>query len=530
METTEIYDCCRYGLLMNQCWSSSSDGSVSSSDESESINDDSSDNDSGDSESEGEYSSTSSKCDYEAESDEENEEESSSSTDGGNLNEDDIGVENDSSSSVRDLLVRSQKPFVGIQNPGALCYLISSVQLLARSQPLRRMILNFQLPCVRNDCPFHCRAQLPTMPVECDPKLFGDISCFSQLQLLFSALSSNETFPKVIDQLSIIPLTRSITCFDGSRLRVSVQRDASDILSILLNVIHRVYDRYKSWNRGYESCEFHTLFGGHLNNRIFVSKSVFELGNVIDVRTSQLEKNRHEKFYFVSVDVGNGITSLEQSLSHFTREEELTMSWQVSLKESNIQDVAIAEASSLEDNLMSGPTKTRMKLPTIKHTLFNSAPQTLVLHLKRFEYDFTMAKTVKIDDHFDVPMTLNLASLLDPLLSSDLSSNESLGTESMVFIYRLVGIIIHQGTASSGHYFCLLFTSQNITEPPTAASNDAEDSSARHLTDYGSEILRAESPVQSWWKLDDDRVKCIDIEAVREICRTNAFLLLYEKT
>ena len=61
----------------------------------------------------------------------------------------------------------------------------------------------------------------------------------------------------------------------------------------------------------------------------------------------------------------------------------------------------------------------------------------LFFQLKRFAFDSTSMQWTKINSYFSFPELLDLSSL-----SIDGSC-----------IYRLQGIIVHQGTISSGHYY-----------------------------------------------------------------------------
>ena len=118
----------------------------------------------------------------------------------------------------------------------------------------------------------------------------------------------------------------------------------------------------------------------------------------------------------------------------------------------------------------------------------------MILHLKRFDFDMEALKRLKINDLYEFPMLLNMepytaefisnAEQQHPGLSetpdadspqvaaSSSSSVGQVGAESVVdfasedlslipeekrmFWYRLVGVIVHTGTADSGHYYSFI--------------------------------------------------------------------------
>jgi hypothetical protein len=84
------------------------------------------------------------------------------------------------------------------------------------------------------------------------------------------------------------------------------------------------------------------------------------------------------------------------------------------------------------------------KIDVIRHTKIKEAPKCLIFQLKRFDYDRTTKRKVKIDTSFDYPNQLNFSSFLN-----DPSYNQ--------FYYSLQGVIFHGGSANSGHYIYNIF-------------------------------------------------------------------------
>ena len=85
------------------------------------------------------------------------------------------------------------------------------------------------------------------------------------------------------------------------------------------------------------------------------------------------------------------------------------------------------------------------KVPTESTVRAHYLPNIVVISLRRFEYSIEANRRYKLTDKFEFPMNLNLKSI----------SNSAVLTESY-YEYRLQGVIIHQGTAESGHFYSLV--------------------------------------------------------------------------
>lgn len=82
--------------------------------------------------------------------------------------------------------------------------------------------------------------------------------------------------------------------------------------------------------------------------------------------------------------------------------------------------------------------------------IFNRAclkdlPDNIIFHLKRFEFNLRTLQRSKINDYFTFPDTINLKPY-----TAEALKDPDLGGEDM---FELVGILVHAGTAESGHYY-----------------------------------------------------------------------------
>ena len=74
------------------------------------------------------------------------------------------------------------------------------------------------------------------------------------------------------------------------------------------------------------------------------------------------------------------------------------------------------------------------------------APNNLIFHLKRFDYDLVNNARIKINDTFQFPAIIDMAPYFVDHLSDET-------VVSQPDIFELTGVLVHSGTAESGHYY-----------------------------------------------------------------------------
>lgn len=94
---------------------------------------------------------------------------------------------------------------------------------------------------------------------------------------------------------------------------------------------------------------------------------------------------------------------------------------------------------------------------TLYRACLKDLPDNLIFHLKRFDFDVISMMRSKINDEFQFPERIDMTPY-----NVDYLSNPSSDIEPDVF--ELVGVLVHSGTAESGHYYSY------IRERPTAGS------------------------------------------------------------
>lgn len=73
-------------------------------------------------------------------------------------------------------------------------------------------------------------------------------------------------------------------------------------------------------------------------------------------------------------------------------------------------------------------------------------PDNVMFHLKRFDFNLRTLQRSKINDHFSFPPTIDLRPYTIEHLSDP-------STDVAEDVFELVGVLVHSGTAESGHYY-----------------------------------------------------------------------------
>lgn len=106
------------------------------------------------------------------------------------------------------------------------------------------------------------------------------------------------------------------------------------------------------------------------------------------------------------------------------------------------------------------------KRDTVKRSTIAAGPRVLVVQCKRFEFDYERFRRFKINDRYDFPLRLSLAPYTAQALDSGMDleeeeeekekeeGGERAGSDTDNGLqYELVGVVVHAGTADSGHYY-----------------------------------------------------------------------------
>src|SRR5208282_1583561 len=82
----------------------------------------------------------------------------------------------------------------------------------------------------------------------------------------------------------------------------------------------------------------------------------------------------------------------------------------------------------------------------VKRACLKDVPDHLIFNLKRFDFDITTMTRCKINDEFQFPDFVDMA----PYTAKHLSNPDQHVDQD---VFELVGVLVHSGTAESGHYY-----------------------------------------------------------------------------
>lgn len=187
---------------------------------------------------------------------------------------------------------------------------------------------------------------------------------------------------------------------------------------------------------------------------------------------------REETFYRISLDIKNK-NILSEALDLFVKEDILD-----------------------DDNKYYCDMYSK-ELPAKKRYLISSLSNTVFIHLKRFEFNYNTMQRIKINDYCEFPISLDLRPWSDNSHIDD-----------AYYLYELVGVLVHSGSADSGHYYSII--------------KDREQN--------------------AWFKFDDKYVEKFDLSNLKDECfggeslhnwnydgvsfgkTRNAYMLIYQRT
>ncbi|RFN49684.1 hypothetical protein FIE12Z_6036 [Fusarium flagelliforme] len=96
----------------------------------------------------------------------------------------------------------------------------------------------------------------------------------------------------------------------------------------------------------------------------------------------------------------------------------------------------------------------------VKRACIKDVPENLIFHLKRFDFNLRTLQRSKINDYFSFPSQVDMR----PYTIEHLSNPESDSEED---IFELVGVLVHSGTAESGHYYSYIRERPSPTDQPS---------------------------------------------------------------
>ena len=323
------------------------------------------------------------------------------------------------------VVVPAERPrhgLAGLDNLGCTCYLNSTLQLLASASAFKSAI--YALETNIGLQPQIVPTALPSGPAASEPADDGAEDVDKQLlarelQLLIARLALR-------DAASISPRAFCDAFkWDGEPIDVRQQQDASEFISNLFQQLEglSVRDR-KSAPPLQEDDEGETTTGKGKTAATAAAQLEHAFGGVFAHELSAVSdpvahtSRKEEPFYMISVDVKG--SRLEDALDAYIAPDFVDYAW---------RDGGRSERTS-------------------KRVFVKKGPRHLLIHLKRFAFDLETLTQRKINTRLEFPAVLDLAPYM-------MAAPEDLDPDGRC-IYHLGGVVVHAGTAHSGHYYSFI--------------------------------------------------------------------------
>jgi len=262
-----------------------------------------------------------------------------------------------------------------------------------------------------------------------------------QLQRLFGNLLLSEK-----RDFDTIDLVKSIRGYDGNPIRPGEQQDVDEFFNLFCDRLETALKTFP------QSRLLHNVFGG-------------QLSHLITCQECHYSSERIEDFLSISLDV-KGKHDIFESLQSYICGEVLDGS---------------------NKYLCS---KCDTKRDSIKRCCIKTLPNVLICHLKRFEFDLETLRKVKVNDRFEFPTEIDMKKYTKEGIANKDHSELSWRGDNY-YKYTLRGVLVHTGTADSGHYYSL-----------------------SHVRDSSSKTTSRDSEDGSWFCFNDSSVSPFDLSTL----------------
>jgi ubiquitin C-terminal hydrolase len=349
--------------------------------------------------------------------------------------------------------LRSAKDkFIGLQNYGCTCYLNALMQQLYMISQFRENLFELDVEDYEER---KIQSFSNTLMRDKDYCKDNDIEDYLnnnpvyQLQKLFANLSYS-----IKQYHSPMHFISSFKAFNNEPINVRIQQDCEEFLNILVDKLEN-YTKLYSLNK----------------------KDIFD--------DSFRGKISYE------------IISLEQEYSYYSETENQFLA--ISLEIKNKRTIEEALDLYIRGEILEGENKYLVekydkKISILRRCSIKKLSNTVIIHLKRFEFDYNTFDKIKIIDYCQFPDVIDFKPWMRSSIISknkedpnykDIHIDENELNDQQSFKYKLTGILVHSGsTADGGHYYSIIFDKNS----------------------------------NKWFKFDDSRITEFPIENLRAEC------------
>ena len=364
---------------------------------------------------------------------------------------------NNINSNSNTIIKKKKFAHVGLKNLGCICYMNSTMQQFFMIPSLRYNILRTNDNEKEN--------LIYTQYLKSNYQI--DDNFFHQLQKLFSnLLLSNKQYYNPFE------FTFSFKDYEGNPTKIYEQKDAQEFLAIFLDRIENV-----GLNNEFK----------YMINNIFGGRNC----SLIECLTCHKIKMNFEPILFLSLEVKN-MKTLKDSLEKYFNKEFI-------------------------DGYECDGCKNKVKIE--KRNILADLPNVLIVHLQRIFFNWEMNHNEKINSKLEFPKRLNLKdfTIENVLINSSKEKNkenesekeeinEELNIKKGIYFkcdeyydYYLKGIVVHVGSADSGHYYSYINTNR-----------DGKGNISNFLNETDEE--------ENWLEFNDSSISKFDIKNMENEC------------
>jgi ubiquitin C-terminal hydrolase len=114
--------------------------------------------------------------------------------------------------------------------------------------------------------------------------------------------------------------------------------------------------------------------------------------------------------------------------------------------------------------------KLQRHVEALKRYVLKDLPNVLIFQLKRFEFDYDKMRHVKLNDRCEFPLDIDM----EPYTEEGMERREQRKLKEQppkhrhpsYYKYRLVGVLVHMGSADSGHYYSYIMDRSSQSDNP----------------------------------------------------------------